>query len=180
MKKATICFLGMIAIAALASTADAQRGNRAKDVPLPKGPARQVILKSCTSCHGLDTYAKYALDKEGWQKIVDSMKTKGAVITDEDTAILLDYLVGTFGPGSAPVVSAATLAPPTAEETTRAKTVLERACTTCHTLQRVYDNIETPDQWANTVAQMRGRGSVMTDEEAAFLANYLGRTNIVK
>jgi hypothetical protein len=180
MKRTASSLLAIVAIIVLASTAHAQRGGGGKQVKLPKGPVRQVILKSCTTCHGLDAYAKYALDRDGWQKMIVSMKAKGAVITDADASILLDYLVNSFGPNSAPVVAAAVLAPPTPEEAARAKEVLTRACTKCHTLQRVDDNVQTPEQWANTVAEMRGRGSDLTDEEAAFLASYLGRANVQK
>jgi cytochrome c2 len=179
MKNLAILLMGIVAIVTSASSANAQRA-AGKAVNLPKGPARQVILKSCTSCHGLDSYAKYAMDRPGWQKMVDSMKTKGATISDADASVLLDYLVETFGPNSAPIVPVTALAPPTPEEAVRAKALLTRACTSCHTLQRVDANIQTPDQWAGTVAEMRGRGSDMTDDEAAFLASYLGRANIQK
>jgi hypothetical protein len=180
MKRAGFSLLVIAAVMALASPATAQRGGGSKQVNLPKGPVRQVILKSCTTCHGLDAYAKYALDRNGWQKMIESMKTKGAVITDDDASLLLDYLVDTFGPNSAPVVAGAVLAPPTPEEATRAKNLLTRSCTKCHTLQRVDDNIQTPEGWVNTVTEMRGRGSDLTDEEAAFLASYLGRANVQK
>src|SRR5262245_52247799 len=104
MKRLAIALLGIVMTIGFASTGTAQRGGGAKSVNLPKGPARQVILKSCTTCHGLDAYAKYSLDKTGWEKKIDSMKTKGAVISDEDEAILLDYLVNTFGPSNKPAI----------------------------------------------------------------------------
>src|SRR5215813_12300689 len=41
------------------------RPTRPQVVP-PQGPVRQVIFKSCTSCHGIDDYAYNALDRAGW------------------------------------------------------------------------------------------------------------------
>ena len=38
----------------------------------PKGPVRQVIFKNCTSCHGIDDYAYNALDRAGWNALIDT------------------------------------------------------------------------------------------------------------
>ena len=38
----------------------------------PKGPVRQVIFKNCTSCHGIDDYAYNALDRAGWNALIES------------------------------------------------------------------------------------------------------------
>src|SRR5215510_6551216 len=66
-------------------------------VDLPRGPVRQVILDSCTACHGIDDYVYYAIDRAGWQKIVDCMKAKGAMISDDNQTILFDWLSMRFG-----------------------------------------------------------------------------------
>src|SRR5689334_612138 len=98
MRKLAVSFGGALLIVALALPASAQRGGNRRQVELPTGPARKVILKSCTVCHGLDPYATKALDKDGWKKEVDSMKEKGAIIEDGDAEILIEYLVSNFGP----------------------------------------------------------------------------------
>src|SRR3954451_14908531 len=41
-------------------------------VETPKGPVRQVILKNCSSCHGIDDYAYNALDRAGWRELIAS------------------------------------------------------------------------------------------------------------
>src|SRR5438132_8301005 len=70
-----------------------RRGRNRPLVDLPSGPVRQVILNNCTACHGIDDYAYYAMDRVGWQKLIETMKEKGAVISDDDRATLLDWLV---------------------------------------------------------------------------------------
>src|SRR4029450_1084439 len=45
------------------------RPTRPQVIP-PKGPARQVIFKYCTSCHGIDDYAYYAQDRPAWDALL--------------------------------------------------------------------------------------------------------------
>ena len=42
----------------------------------PQGPVRQVIFKNCTSCHGIDDYAYNALDRAGWDALIDDASTR--------------------------------------------------------------------------------------------------------
>src|SRR6185295_12628257 len=108
-------------------------------VDLPRGPVRQVILDSCTACHGIDDYAYYAMDRQGWQKLVDSMKEKGAVISDENRSILLDWLVTKFGPDWKPASKVRTPlvlgSGDAATKATAAKQLIDNVCRTCHTLE---------------------------------------------
>jgi hypothetical protein len=34
-------------------------------VKLPEGPVRNVLLKNCISCHGIDDYAFHAMNRKG-------------------------------------------------------------------------------------------------------------------
>ena len=145
-------------------------------VDLPRGAVRQVILDSCTACHGIDDYAYYAMDRAGWQKMIDSMKAKGANISDDNQSILLDWLSTKFGPDTKPFPR--TYVPP--EITTffsdpEAKRPLDRACTSCHMLDRV-DNARYPEErWRVLVVDMRERGAKLSDEEVERLVEWLGR-----
>src|ERR1700730_1438178 len=73
-------------------------------VTRPEGPVWQVIRKNCTSCHGIDDYAFFALDKTGWQSLIESKhKASGGVaLSDEDRNTLVDWLAVKFGPGTKP------------------------------------------------------------------------------
>jgi cytochrome c553 len=168
-----------VLMAALATPVAAQIGGRATrpQVDLPGGPVRQVILKNCTACHGIDDYAYFAVDRAGWQALLETKhKDKKPAIADKDREILLDWLVTRFGPGSTPFPR--TYVPP--EITTffsdpEAKRLLDRACTSCHELDRVNEARHTPDRWRVIAVDMRERGAVLADEELERLVEWLGR-----
>ena len=144
----------------------------------PQGAVRQVIFKNCVSCHGIDDYAFFALDKSGWKSLIDTKHTDMKVaIADADREILVDWLVTKFGPGTKPFPR--TYVAP--EITTffsdaEAQTVLNRSCSTaCHTLDRVNDARFSPDRWRVVTVDMRERGARLTDEELERLVEWLGR-----
>jgi len=71
----------------------AQFGNKPTrpQVKPPDGPVRQVIFKNCTSCHGIDDYAYNALDRAGWNALLEARHKQFATfIADKDRAVLLD------------------------------------------------------------------------------------------
>ena len=72
-------------------------------VETPKGPVRQVILKQCASCHGIDDYAYNALDRAGWSALIET-KHKGlnVPVSDKDRDLVLDWVAANFGPDSKP------------------------------------------------------------------------------
>src|SRR6202011_2466317 len=95
---------GLLLMAALAvSTPLAAQGRRPTrpQVVRPDGPVWQVIRKNCTTCHGIDDYAFFALDRAGWQALIENKhKTDGIVLSDGDRNTLLDWLVAKFRPDS--------------------------------------------------------------------------------
>jgi cytochrome c2 len=168
----------VLAAAAVAPVA-AQFGGKPTrpQVDPPKGPVRQVIFKNCTSCHGIDDYAYNALDRAGWNALIDtSHKDLSVLISGKDRDLLLDWLVAKFGPESRPFPRA--YVPP--EITTffsdpEAQALLGRACTTCHAMDRVNDARYSPDRWRVVTLDMRQRGAKVTDEELERLVEWLGR-----
>src|SRR5438876_9774146 len=103
-------------------------------VETPKGPVRQVILKNCSSCHGIDDYAYHALDRAGWNALIETRhKDLNVSLPDKDRDLLLDWVVAKFGPDSKPFPRA--YVPPqitTFFNDSEAQTLLGRACTSCH------------------------------------------------
>ena len=172
------CIAALMAAASIAPVA-AQFGNKPTrpQVEPPKGPVRQVIFKNCTSCHGIDDYAYNALDRAGWNALLDSKHKDSTVrIAGQDRELLLDWLVARFGPDSRKFPRA--YVPP--EITTffsdaEAQALLTRACTSCHALDRVNDTRASPDKWRVTTLDMRERGAKVTDEELERLVEWLGR-----
>jgi cytochrome c2 len=143
----------------------------------PKGPVRQVLFKHCTSCHGIDDYAYNALDRAGWNALIDSRhKDQKISISGADRELLLDWVVARFGPSSRPFPRA--YVPP--EITTyfsdaEAQGLLARACTSCHSIDRVNDARYSADRWRVVSLDMRQRGAKLEDEELERLVEWLGR-----
>ena len=170
----------LIALAlAVVTPAAAQIGRKPPrpQVVRPDGPVWQVIRKNCTMCHGIDDYAFYALDRAGWQSLIDAKHKDGsAKLAEGDRNTLLDWLVMKFGPDSKPFPR--TYIPP--EITTffsdpEARRLMDRACTTCHDLQRVERSRFTEEGWRVLIVDMRERGAKLSDEELERLAEWAGR-----
>lgn len=146
-------------------------------VDTPKGLVRKVIFKSCTSCHGIDDYAYNALDRAGWNSVLeDKHKDLSALIGDSDRAVLLDWLAATFGPESKPFPRA--YVPPqitTFFSDPEAEALIGRACASCHGVDRVNEARHSPDRWRVVTVDMRERGAQLTDEEMERLVEWLGR-----
>jgi hypothetical protein len=147
-------------------------------VQAPQGPVRQVIFKNCVSCHGIDDYAFFALDKAGWRSLIDTRhKDVKMSVVDADRELLLDWLVTKFGPGTKPFPRTY-VAPEIATffSDSEAQAVLNRSCSTaCHNLDRVNDARFSPDRWRVITVDMRERGAKLADEELERLVEWLGR-----
>jgi cytochrome c2 len=146
-------------------------------VETPKGAVRQVIFKNCSSCHGIDDYAYNALDRAGWNALIES-KHKGLTvpIATQDREVLLDWVSTRFGPTTKPFPRA--YVPPTITtyfSDTEAQGLLGRSCQGCHELGRVNDARFSPERWRVVTVDMRERGAKITDEELERLVEWLGR-----
>ncbi len=171
--------LFVLLVFAAASPAFAQFGNKPTrpSVAPPKGEVRQVILKNCTRCHGIDDYAYNALDRAGWNALLESKhENLATLVSSHDRDVLLDWLVVKLGRTTRPFPR--TYVPP--EITTffndaEAQSLLNRACVTCHDASRYNDARYSPDRWRVSVVDMRERGAKITDEELERLVEWLGR-----
>src|SRR5580765_2475388 len=91
----------------------------AQDAAVNKG--EQVMSGSCLNCHDIRPIQISALDKDGWNGIVEAMIDRGANVDKIDVPVLVDYLSRTYGP-----------LPEGA-----GKKILLNTCTVCHDLSRV-------------------------------------------
>lgn len=181
--RSTLTWLTAILWVAVAATTsvDAQIGGRPTrpQVKPPQGPVRAVIFKNCTSCHGIDDYAFNALDRDGWNRHLETKHPDGfaKLINDGDRALLLDWLVNRFGPGTKPFPRTYV-----AQEITtflsdgEAEALMARACTTCHPVDRINAARNSADAWRVLTIDMRERGARISDEEVEKLVEWLGRT----
>jgi len=155
----------------------APRPTRPQVIP-PKGPARQVIFKYCTSCHGIDDYAYYAQDRAAWDALLTTKhRTLEVPLPAADRAILLDWLAERFSPTTKPfprtyVAREAT----TFFSDDEAEALLTRACTECHDADRFNKARFNPDRWRVVILEMREKGARLEDEEVEKLVEWLGRT----
>ena len=80
------------------------------DDALPKGPAKAMILRVCTSCHGtFDIVHAYGKSTDQWRATLVRMETHGGQFTGEEVQAISVYLGKNFGPAPA---AAPPIAPP--------------------------------------------------------------------
>jgi mono/diheme cytochrome c family protein len=60
--------------------------------------ARSLFLDACTACHTLDRIRVQRLGKEEWRNLIAGMLSEGVPLTDDEIALLVDYLAENFGP----------------------------------------------------------------------------------
>jgi cytochrome c oxidase cbb3-type subunit 3 len=82
-----------LAFLAAASAASAQ--------PEQPSKPKAVFEKTCSGCHALDIVVASRRSRDQWQDTIQAMITKqGAKITDEESSMILDYLVAEYGRGT--------------------------------------------------------------------------------
>jgi mono/diheme cytochrome c family protein len=168
-----------VTIAVLVALPLAGQGNRATrpKIERPDGPVWNVIRANCTACHGIDDYAFYALDKDGWSKLIaEKHKADDVALSDSDRALLVNWLGDRFGASTKPFPR--TYIPP--EITTffsdpEAFRLMNRSCTRCHAIDKVQGARKPTDGWRVTLVDMRERGAQLSDEELERLVEWLAR-----
>ena len=179
--RALAAVMAALAVSMTVPAAAQNRGATRPKVERPDGPVWKVIQKNCVQCHGIDDYAFFALDKNGWQSLLEtkhkSPLAEGTpVLSDQDRNTLVDWLVSKFGPASTPFPR--TYVPPEITEffsDPEATLVLNRSCVTCHNIDRVMNSRYSSDQWRVIGVQMKSRGAIITNEDLERLVEWLGR-----
>jgi ferredoxin-NADP reductase len=118
---------------------------RSNPVTIDVNQAGELMQKRCSKCHNLDRVVGARKDTQGWIATVDRMRSMpGAGISETDAQTIVSYLVSQVRPK----VSA------TDARTEVARALVDQRCGRCHSLDRVYKEVETPDQWRETVSRM--------------------------
>ena len=61
--------------------------------------SKDLFEKKCQQCHELDLPRSQQLDRSGWEGILNWMTSmSGANISEQETTLILDYLVEHHGP----------------------------------------------------------------------------------
>lgn len=72
---------------------------------LPKGPGRAETERLCKGCHELERSVSRRQDRDGWQATLNKMVAFGTKATDEEFALILDYLSKNFPAEELPPVN---------------------------------------------------------------------------
>jgi competence protein ComEA len=64
---------------------------------LPDGKGKDVVLRMCANCHGLDQVTSTRYAKKFWGSVVDDMVSRGAEGSDADVNAVISYLSRNFG-----------------------------------------------------------------------------------
>jgi len=72
---------------------------------LPEGPGREETERLCKGCHELERSVSRRQDREGWQVTINKMVAFGTKGTDEEFALILDYLTKHYPAGEVPPVN---------------------------------------------------------------------------
>ena len=97
---------GAMLVAAVACTA-ASRAEELVGTPasvtgsatqqLPDGPGKAEVSKLCAACHDLMFTVSTRETEEGWTRIVNDMRSKGADGTEEEFTKVIAYLTANMG-----------------------------------------------------------------------------------
>ena len=132
-------------------------------VTLPDGPGKSAVEKVCLSCHLADVFAGHEGTLSHWKTTVDKMVARGAVATNEEFEAIEAYLARHFGfipvPSNLPAGAA--------------KSVLERACGSCHGVDVFFGRTGDEQTWARATANMVRFGAEVTDAEFDQIVEYL-------
>ena len=64
--------------------------------PLPEGAGKQILLNTCTVCHDLLRVKRTAATREEWEDTLGAMLNEGAMLSEQDFPVLLNYLARNF------------------------------------------------------------------------------------
>ena len=64
--------------------------------PLPDGPGKQILLNTCTLCHDLSRVRAHTVSRDEWEETLSAMLNEGAMLSDQDFPVLLNYLSRNF------------------------------------------------------------------------------------
>ncbi len=62
------------------------------------GNGKQLVLDACTACHTLDRVKSQRLTADEWRQEIAGMLSEGVPLTDDEIALVVDYLARHFGP----------------------------------------------------------------------------------
>jgi cytochrome c5 len=162
---------------------------------LPEGAGKDVILRSCTSCHALNKTTEARKDADGWRANVKDMIRLGARVTPEEETIVVAYLTKNFpretstspvavtntdvskvSPGSYGMGRTTGTTPAHLFPDDEGKALILASCVQCHaTLSYLLQIRKTEVGWRHSVEDMVARGAQVTPAESEIIIRYLSK-----
>ena len=130
-------------------------------LPLPAGPAAELVRTRCVTCHGSDLITQQRLSRDGWVREVDKMIGWGASLPEPEKTQAVDYLALHFGRRTAAAGDGA------------GATLLTTRCLGCHDTALVEQQRLTRAGWVRELDKMIGWGAALTPQERDTLAAHL-------
>jgi hypothetical protein len=88
LKAISVGIVGVVVAVLSVSTAAAQ-----DDARLPQGPNRELVVRTCGSCHDLSNlFSTVGRTRERWNLTIEDMTRFGMRITRQERGLILDYL----------------------------------------------------------------------------------------
>jgi ferredoxin-NADP reductase/mono/diheme cytochrome c family protein len=144
---------------------------QAQPVAIDMNLASDLMQKRCSKCHNLDRVVGARKDAPGWIRTVEQMRAMpGAGISGTDAQMIVSYLVS-----QNPVQESGGAA-----KMEVARALVDQRCARCHSLDRVYKTVQTPDKWRETVNRMvqyaSGSAGALQPGEDEAIISYLSAT----
>ncbi|MGH9765811.1 MAG: c-type cytochrome [Blastocatellia bacterium] len=155
-----------LAAMVLAFSGSFNHTTRAARQDLPEGKGVELARDKCVNCHEADLIVSQRLSRQGWVREVEKMIRWGAVVSDSEKEILVDYFAANFKPRSAAPAQTATGAD-------RGKQIFEEKCLLCHEADLSEQQRLSRQGWTREVEKMVRWGAVVTDAEKESLVDYL-------
>jgi len=138
---------------------------RAARQDLPEGKGAELARERCVSCHEADVIVSQRLSRQGWTREVEKMIRWGAVATEAEKEVLIDYFAAHFKPRSAAGAQAA--------GDDQGKKIFEEKCLLCHEADLTEQQRLSRQGWTREVEKMIRWGAVVSDAEKEPLIDYL-------
>lgn len=62
----------------------------------PEGKGRDIVLVTCSQCHGIEYLPNVKLTSDQWRNAVYDMMARGAVIEEQNLDTVEQYLINSF------------------------------------------------------------------------------------
>jgi cytochrome c1 len=138
---------------------------RAARQDLPEGKGAELARDKCLNCHEADLIVSQRLSRQGWTREVEKMIRWGAVVSDAEKELLIDYFAAHFKPRSA------ASAPAAGDD--RGKKIFEEKCLLCHEADLTEQQRLSRPGWTREVEKMIRWGAAVSDAEKEPLIDYL-------